>query len=142
MKKERDFENLQTALENYKATRFSISPFSLGHEKLLINEDLRNRKLSFVREKELTFFINNLEIISFPLRKYSGGFKLEYRDEKGRRIYPYYHHPDDLNMPLPAISSFRHVLDDLLLEIDFEGKIKLELEEINKINQDYWKLAK
>lgn len=130
------------ALDNYQATRFNISPFSLGHETLLINENLENRKLSFLKERELTFFVNNTEIIKFPLRKYSGGFKLEYRDKRGMRIYPYYPDPNDPNMPLLTTSVFRHVLDDLLLEIDFEGKIKLKLEEVNRINQDYWKVVK
>jgi hypothetical protein len=142
MKKERDLENLQTALNNYNATRFHISPFSLGHETLLINENLENKILSFKKEKGVTFFINNIEIIRFPLKNYSGGFKLEYRDKRGMRIYPYYQNPNDPNMPTPATSVFRHVLDDLLLEIDFQGKIRLELEEINRINQDYWKIVK
>ncbi len=142
MKKESDFKNLQMALDNYKATRFHISPFSLGHEKTLITESLENKNLSFVRERGVTFFINNIEIIKLPLKNYSGGFKLEYRDEKDRRIYPYYTDPNDSEMPSPASSLFRHVLDDLLLEIYFEGKIKLELEEINRINQDYWKITK
>lgn len=142
MKKERDFENLNLAIENYKPIRFHISPFSLGNETLVINQNLNNKQLSFSVEKELTIFVDNNKIHTFSLKKYLGGFKLEYRDEKGKRIYPYYQNPNDPYMPLPAISSFRHVLDDLLLEIDFEGKIKLELEEIDKSGQDYWKVVK
>lgn len=142
MKKERDFENLQRALDNYKAIRFHIRPFSLGHETLVINKNLENKILSFLNNEGLTFFVDNIEIIKLPLKNYSGGFKLEYRDKKDMRIYPYYTDPNDHNMPIPATSLFRHVLDDLLLEIDFEGKIRLELEEINKINQDYWKVVK
>ena len=142
MKKEKDFENLQLAIKNYKATCFHISPFSLGNKKTIITENLENKKLSFQKKEGLIFYIDNLEIIRFPLKNYFGGFKLEYRDEKDMRIYPYYSNPDDQNMPLPTTSVFRHVIDDLLLEIKFQGKIKLELEEIDRINQDYWKIAK
>lgn len=142
MKKESDFKNLKTALGNYTATSFHISSFSLGHETLLINKNLKNKMLSFKKENGLIFFVNDIEIIRLPLKNYFGGFKLEYRDKEDRRIYPYYTNPNDPDMPIPATSVFRHVLDDLLLEIDFEGKIRLELEEINKINQDYWRVVK
>jgi hypothetical protein len=144
MNQEKAFENLQYALDNYKALKFKVSPFSLGHETKHLFKNLEGKTLTFQKNKGgLTFFINKKEIINLPFKKYNHGFRLEYQDEKECRIYHNYNNPNDPEMPLPAQSAFRTILDDLLLEIYFKGKILLEEDEFPK-NQSfqYWKLKK
>lgn len=144
MNQKKDFENLQYALDNYKALIFRVSPFSLGYKTKTVFKNLEGKTLTFQKNKEgFIFFINKKELIKFPLKKYNGGFKLEYQDERGCRLYYDYKNPNDIEMPIPAQSEFRHVIDDLLLEISFKGKILLEEDESpkNQKNQ-YWKLKK
>jgi hypothetical protein len=142
MNKKKDFENLRYALNNYEALMFRVRPFSLGYETKIVFENLKNKTLNFKKDnKGLTFFTNEKELINFPLKKYQYGFKLEYQDKNEFRIYPYYNNPDDPEMPLPVQSEFRHVIDDLLLEISFKGKILLE-EDNDYSSIQYWKLKK
>lgn len=143
MNQEKDFENLQYALNNYNALMFKVSPFSLGYETKHVFKSLKEKNLTFQKNKKgLIFFMNKKELIKFPLKKYNQGFKLEYQDERECRLYPHYVNPNDIEMPLPAQSVFRNVIDNLLLEISFNGKILLEEDnsQFNKIQ--YWKLKK
>jgi hypothetical protein len=143
MNKEKDFENLQYALENYNALMFKVSPFSLGYETKHLFMDLKEKTLTFQENREgLIFFTDKKELIKFPLKKYNGGFKLEYQDERECRLYYHYNSPNDIEMPLPAQSVFRNVIDDLLLEISFNGKILLEEDNSQFHKTQYWKLKK
>ena len=143
MDKKKDFEHLQYALDNYKALMFRVSPKAFSGEKKMVFEDLKGKALKFKKDnKGLTFFTNEKELIIFPLKNYRHGFKLEYQDENWIRIYPYYNDPNYSEMSLPAQSVFRHVIDDLLLEISFKGKILLEKDTDFPHNFQYWKLKK
>jgi len=81
MDKEKDFEHLQYALDNYNALRLRISPFSLGHETKLIFKDLGGKTLTFQKDKGLKFLLDGKELINFPLKHYTSGFKLEYQEK-------------------------------------------------------------
>jgi len=45
-------------------------------------------------------------------------------------------------MPMPHQSEFRLIVDDLLLEIAFKGKILLEEDNDSPEKTKYWKLKK
>jgi hypothetical protein len=144
MDQKKDFEHLQYALDNYEVLMFRVRPFSLGYETKTVFEDLKGKTLNFKKDNRgLIFFTNERELITFPLKNYRYGFKLEYQDERGFRIYPYYgNNPNDLEMPLPKQSEFRHIIDDLLLEISFKGKILLEEDNDHYRSTQYWKLKR
>lgn len=144
MQKEKDFEHLQYALDNYQALRLVISPFSLGNSKLCLAEDLENKILKFSLEDDGLRLFTDKELMHFPLKMQNYGFKLEYRESNDMRIYPYFNNPNDPQMPMPAKSVFRSVIDDSLLEIAFKGKILLELDTLvkNNLGNSYWKLLK
>jgi hypothetical protein len=153
LKQDMKFENLQYALNNYKSLFLMIRPFSLGNSTFHLAENLEDKLLTFTLDKfGLTLFTNK-ELVHFPLKDYKGEFKLEYRDDRDMRIYQYditqqgYNYFDDPNdpmMPNPSKSVFRTILDDSLVEIDFEGKIPLELDKLvkNNLGNSYWKLVK
>ena len=144
MHKNKDYDHLQYALDNYKALNMMISPFSMGNSKLLITRNLENTQLRFELDNGLKL-LTDKELTHFSLNgDYRSGFKLEYRQDNDMRIYPYFNDPNDSQMPLPAKSVFRKVIDDSLLEITFSGKILLELDELvdNKLANSYWKLVK
>lgn len=58
MHKEKDFIHLQYALNNYVATFFKVSPFSLGDSKLYLFENLDGKILRFTLDDGLGFFSN------------------------------------------------------------------------------------
>ena len=141
LKKEDDFKNLGYALANYQVLRFNVSPFSLSNETTCLTKHLNEEILTFTKNKELRFFIDNNEIIKFPLEDYATGFKLEYRNENQKRIFPMTAFPNRLSEE-PKRSVFRNVIDNLLIEIDFEGKILIEPYELDERNIPlYWKLC-
>ncbi|MCA9487880.1 MAG: hypothetical protein KC516_02875 [Nanoarchaeota archaeon] len=126
-KKRRDLENLNYVLENYAAEFIVISPFSLGNRKGLVSKNLSGKSLEMQIKDEMIFFVDKKPIIKIDKNKhYINGFKIEYRDEKLMRIYPYY---DDPNEPILNFivkkTTLRNGIDDWLIEITFDGKIKL-----------------
>jgi len=139
MRKEKDFKNLQKAIENYTPILFRLSPSHMGNKNLVIYEKLNKKKFNFLFKNDLRFFIDDKELICLPLEKYFGGFKLEYQDKRYNRLYPYYNSPNHVPKKDVFSSCFRHILDDLLIEISFKGKIKLEPDE-NFNGIEYWKL--
>lgn len=142
MRKEKDFENLQLALKKYKATHFFVRPFSLGNKTTHISESLKNRELNFKTKKGLTFLIDKKEILELSLKDYHKGFTIEYQNKNGMETWEKAYHPMDPGLPIPKKSVLRTILDDLLIEIEFEGKIKLKEEGYygTHITQDYWKI--
>ena len=80
----------------------------------------------------------------FPLKDYQKGFSLEYRriepteDGIGRMvILSHGIDPYDPNLPEPQKSTLRTVLDNHLMEIDFEGRINLKFH--SWWDKPYWK---
>ena len=139
LNKKDDFQNLNLALNQYKIHSINISPFSLGNRTEHLHKKLQNKQFNFTKEKGLTFYIENKKWFNFPLKKNRGGFKIEYQDEKHRRLWIPDYNPNDPTLPKPTYSSLGKVVDDLLLEIYFKGKIKIEPHNIFK---KYWKISK
>lgn len=134
---EKDFENLEMAIKNYPLHSILISPFSLGNRKEVLYKDLEKSILNFSVENELTLYVDNKEFFKFNLDK-NHCFKIEYQDKKKMRLWIPNYHPDEPNLPTPIYSALRNVIDDLLLEIWFKGKIKIEPE---TSNFQYWKIV-
>jgi len=152
MRKEKDSKNLKNVIKNYEPLWFNVRPFSLGNAKTKVAEDLRGKKFNFLFLNGLKFS-SDRDLIYLPLNDYKYGFKMEYRNEEGlfeppegRRIYPFELYPDDPSMPEVYQSVLRNVIDDLLIEISFKGKVKLEYddkkEKYSKLVINYWKVLK
>lgn len=147
MRKENDFENLGKAIKSYEPLFFHASlKFSRSHkkDKIRINENLEGKDFSFYFDNGVVFS-SDRKILYLPLTEYHEGFRLEYCDNYHRRIYPYDFYPDDPKMPEVERSVFRNVIDDLLIEISFKGKIKLEYDDTQKnfksLVTNFWKIA-
>jgi hypothetical protein len=143
MRKEKDFEHLQLTLDNYKLMNLFIRPcFTGDHTKEIINLELKNENFKFIKKKDLTILINEKPIIIFPLKWYRRGFSVEYLNEKRIPAWNEYYHPMDLDLPKVSSTLLRNDLDGLLIEIEFQGKIKLKEDGHygTHINNQYWKI--
>ncbi|PIN71031.1 hypothetical protein COV77_04100 [Candidatus Pacearchaeota archaeon CG11_big_fil_rev_8_21_14_0_20_30_13] len=138
MRKERDSENLKNAIKNYEPLWFNVRPFSLGNAKTKVSEDLLGKKFNFLFLDGLKFS-SDRDLICLPLKDYKFGFKTEYQNKNGSRIYPYYDDPNDPLLLEVSLTCLRNVIDDLLIEISFKGKIKLEME-LYTNRRKYWKI--
>jgi len=145
MRKEEDSKNLKRAIERYKPLTFYVRPFSLSNkkEKIKINQKL-NEGFHFTLNDGL-LFAGSTNILYLPLKDYKYGFKLEYQNKNGARIFPHHFYPNDPEMPKVNRSVLRNVIDDLLIEISFEGKIKLEFDDdiknFGNLITNYWKIS-
>lgn len=145
LRKEKDFDNLKFALENYELMSLFIRPCLTGdHTKEAINLILKNEEFEFVKKKDLTFLVNEKPIINFPLREYRDGFMIEYLNEKMIPAWTEIYHPMDPGLPKVHSTLLRNGLDGLLVEIQFKGKIGLEFDGYfgTHIDDGYWKLKK
>ncbi|MCR4327485.1 MAG: hypothetical protein NUV46_02800 [Nanoarchaeota archaeon] len=147
MRKEKDFENLKNSIDLYDSLLFHVSPsgrFSKNKE-IVINESLEGKKLDFYFDNGI-IFLSDKKIIYLPLVSYDSGFKMEYRTDKNMRIYPYNLHPNDPDMPEVKRSVLRNVIDGLLIEISFKGKIILEYDDhpknLKNLMTNFWKVSK
>lgn len=137
LRKEKDEENLEKIIKNYKPIYFHVSPkFSTQGGKTLINKSLLGKTFSFKFNNGLKFYIDK-ETVHFPLKNYHG-LKVEYQSKKYFRTYPYYDNPNDPEMPEVKVSAVRSVSDGYLFEIFFKGKILLEPDGLSEEN--YWKV--
>ena len=148
MRKELDFENLKTCLDNYSFDSIFIRLIGSSGGTVKFNEDLEGKKLNFKKnESGLHLFTNSKEIFHFSLKDYHKGFALAYEriGEDGHVVLlgdgedPY-----GLKLPKPKKSFLRTVLDDHLMEIYFKGRVDLEFESWRdeSCNCKYWKVIK
>ncbi|MBU1199817.1 MAG: hypothetical protein KKF46_07510 [Nanoarchaeota archaeon] len=151
MPKELDFENLKLCLDNYSPDFLYIRLVGSMGGITKVNERLESRMLNFRKDKSgLYMLIDSDEVFHFPLKDYQKGFSLAYEriepteDGIGRMIMlsqgvdPY-----DPNLPEPRKSTLRTVLDDHLMEIDFEGRINLKFHSWrDKPHGKYWTIDK
>ena len=105
-----------------------------GEGKTKVRAELFDKTLDFRRDNSgLYIFIDSKEVFHFPLRYYHKGFSLAYEriepseDGIGRMVMlsrgvdPY-----DPDLPEPRKSTLRTILDNHLMEIDFEGRVNLK----------------
>lgn len=131
--KKLDFKNLRICLDNYTPAFLFIRLMGsiAATEKIdafKVGERLENRTLNFKKNKRgLYMLIDNVQTFHFPLKDYVGGFKLTYErfDNGGLRVWD---DDDPYNpaLPEPRKSTLKTILDDHLLEIDFDGRIHLK----------------
>ena len=69
---------------------------------------------------------------------------MEYRSNEHSRVYPYDFYPNNPEMPNVERSVFRNIIDGLLIEIAFNGQIKLEYDDLplnfENLITNYWKV--
>lgn len=146
MPKKLDFKNLRICLDNYKAETLFIRLWGSGGGTVKVSETLGNRKLDFKKNKSgLYFLVDSKEVFHFPLSDYYQtnvkGFSLAYeRIQQADGIDKLVmlstgFDPYDSTLPEPRRSFLRHVIDDHLLEIYFEGRIPLKF-------HSWWKECK
>jgi len=143
MRQEKDFDHLEYALKNYELLGLFIRPcFTGDHTKNIINMKLKNEEFKFIKENNFTIYVKEKPIITFPLNRYLGNFSVEHLDEKGIPSWNDHFHPMDPGLPKVHSTLLRNDLDNLLIEIEFKGKIKLEQDGYygTHINQQYWKI--
>jgi hypothetical protein len=142
----RGISELQYALITYIPFRLILSAFSLGERQGMKEKSLQKnelKSLELVSNKDWIFTVKGKKFVTIHPDK-NHLFKLEYQDERFRRLYrelgrshyDYFSNPNDINMPQVNYSTFRCVVDDYLLEVFFEGKIPLEQD------GELWKIAK
>ncbi|MBS3117234.1 hypothetical protein J4421_06590 [Candidatus Woesearchaeota archaeon] len=158
-----DFKHLRLCIDNYQTDHLFIRDCG-GYEPdgtfrlqglVKVDEDLEGRSLDFRKDTSgLYLLIDSTEVFHFPLRGYESkdtkGFSLAYKriepteDGIGRMVMlgtginPY-----DENLPEPRQSFLRHILDDHLLEIYFQGMIYLKFHSWwQKPHWKYWKVVK
>lgn len=153
MPKKLDFRNLRLCLENYNPTYLFIrdcggirenGQFDC-HGRAKVTEDLKGKTLDFRKDKSgLYMLVDSREVFHFPLRTYYKGFSLAYEriepseDGIGRIIRPSHGaDPYDPKLPEPGKSTLRTVLDNHLMEIDFEGRINLKFHSWKE--KPFWK---
>lgn len=141
LKNSKDFIELKNAIKNYKAHSILISPFSMGDRTELIKVCLENKIFEFSIKNNLSFFANKKKIISLIPDKPRRPFKIEYQDKNFARLWINNYHPMDSHLPIPTYSTLRNVIDDLLIEIRFKGKIKIKYDH-EEDGQTYWKIIK
>ncbi len=142
LKKEKDWKHLQYALENYELKSLFIRAcMSAGFKIKNISLKLKNEDFKFEKKKDFKIFIREEPIITFPLKQYKDGFRLEYLDKKGIRAWNENYSPLCPELLEPESSLLRNDLDDLLIEIGFKGKIRLEHEKILSLKDlNFWTL--
>ncbi len=134
MPKKSDIKNLRLCLDMYTAKRLYIRLVGSMGGTVKVDEDLLGRTLDFKKSKSgLSMLIDSIEVFHFPLKDYQKGFSLAYEriepteDGIGRMVMlgtgvnPY-----DENLPYPAKSFLRTVLDNHLMEISFNGRVHLK----------------
>jgi hypothetical protein len=138
MPKELDFLNLKKCIDNYKSKKLFIRDCGgmrddgIFHCSGLtkVNKNLYGNELNFRKtDSGLHILLDSEEVFHFPLEDYQKGFSLAYEriEEGGRRIiWGDGKDPYDPYLPKPNKSILRTVLDDHLMEIDFEGRIDLK----------------
>ncbi len=142
LKKNKDLVHLQYALDNYSAVLFNASIYcknlmgAADDASKEVKENLEGKVLKFSRGKELIFSTEK-QLIAIPLVEYTEGFRVEYVDEKMKRIFPHVEDPNASELIEPSFSVLRNVINDVAIDIAFEGKIKLESD-----GKKYWKFAK
>jgi len=155
--REDDFMTLRLCLDNYHAEKLFIRDcggiredgrYSLqGRKKVL--EDLEGRMLDFKKDDSgLYLLIDSREVFHFPLDGYDSeltkGFSIAYErvEEDGRHvILGAGFNPYDETLPEPRRSVLRHILDDHLLEITFQGRIELSFHSWwEKPHWKYWRV--
>ena len=162
MPKALDFENLRYCLDNYETDSIFIRLVgsSGGTVKVYrsriddrhsIDKPLDFQVLDFKKNNSgLHMIIDNSEVFQFPLKNYNDnyqkGFSIGYNrvDDKGRKILLQRGiDPDDPELPTPIQSTFRTVIDNHLMEIDFKGKIPLEFHSWwDEPHWKYWTVKK
>lgn len=134
MPKELDFENLRYCLDNYTTTQLYIREIGSVGGKVKINEKLENNSLDFTKDRSgLHIIIDTNERFTFPVEDYHKGFALAYERIKIKESgieelisLSNTTDPNDPDLPQPRRSTLRIVLDNHLMEIDFNGKVKLK----------------
>jgi hypothetical protein len=151
MPKELDFENLRYCINNYTPLFLYIRLVGSMGGKVKVNEDLKYKNFDFKKEDSgLYMLINSKEVFHFPLKDYQKGFSLAYERIElteggiGRRIIlSHGEEPYNPNIPEPKKSTLRTVLDDHLMEIDFEGRINLKFHSWwDEPHWKYWTIDK
>ena len=152
MPKELDFENLRLCLDNYQTDFIYIRLKGSSRGYVKVNENLGNRTLDFKKNSSgLYLIVDSDEIFHFPLKDYHKGFSLAYErikppDKNGIKkivmlsggINPY-----DADYPEPKRSFLRHVFDDHLIEIFFQGRVDLKFHSWReKPFLKYWTIEK
>jgi len=149
--KELDFENLRFCLDNYKANYLYIRLKGASGGDVKVNEKLGDKKLDFKKDKSgLYMLVDSNDVFHFPLKSYDKGFTLAYerfeiKDNIERKIiYPINDVPDNPNLPNPKNSVLMNVLDNHLLEIAFDGKIRIKFHSWwdKELNWKYWTIDK
>ena len=145
MPKKLDFENLRLCLDNYSPDFLCIRLVGSMGGTVKVNERLNGRMLNFKKNKSgLYMLIDSNIVFNFPLNDYQKGFSLAYerieptKDGIGKIIMLSHGvEPYDPYLPEPTKSTLRTVLDNHLMEIDFEGRINLKFH--SWWNKPYWK---
>lgn len=134
---------LKEALQKYKTEYINIRPFSLGYETTTKRENLEGKILSYQTNNNLELYIGKKLFHTFPLKKQGDkGFSFEYQDGKNMRLEQIYseHSPEVFSKEDVKTTALRLVIDDLLLEIYFKGKIELERDIQENDEVEYWKI--
>jgi len=163
MPKKSDFKNLRLCLDNHKADFLFIrdcggyNPDGTYRIQGLtkVSERLEGRTLDFRKDRSgLYFLIDDNEVFHFTLKDRSTrdgkGFSLAYErirpteDGIGRMVMlstgidPY-----DPKLPEPRRSFLRHIMDEHLVEIFFEGRIHLKFHSWwQEPHWKYWTVTK
>ena len=143
-----DFENLRYCLDNYTAEFLFISLKGSYGGMTKYRKEISKNNLDFEKKaSSLKMYVDDIKVFTFPLKNYDKGFNIEYerRDKNGRsiNIQDILDDPDRTDLPKVNKSIFKIVLDKYLMEIDFQGKIKLEKHSwYDKPYTHYWTVKK
>ncbi len=144
--KEEDKSNISIALNHYTAIDLLIRPFSLSYNKMSIFSEIIDNKLNFqLTEDDLNLTLNEVVKFHFDNEDYPTGFKIEYERylDETRWYKPEYLHPNLEGLPEPKFSKLRNVIDGYLIEISFEGRVKIaeiEPHSDKHVTNNYWRL--
>lgn len=151
MPKELDFQNLRLCLDNYSPEFLYIRLVGSMGGTVKINARLEDRTLDFKKDESgLYMIVDSDEVFHFPLKEYHKGFSLAYEriepteDGIGRMVMLSHGiDPYDSNLPEPRKSTLRIILDDHLMEIDFQGRINIKFHSWwEKPHWKYWTIDK
>lgn len=155
MPKELDLKNLRYCIDMYHPTYLFIRDCGGFREdgtysaqgRMKVSEDLIGRDLDYRKDGSgLTMLIDSEEVFRFPLEDYPKGFSVAYErieqteDGIGRMVMlSHGTDPYDPTLPKPTRSILRTVLDDHLMEIEFDGRINLRPHSwLKKPDWKYW----
>jgi hypothetical protein len=140
-------KNIKVLLDNYQARELFVRPFSLSYNKMCAYAKIVDGNIAFLFDKErLNIIINNNVELKFEYKKDKEIFKIEYeRYLDGSRWYkPDYINPNLEGIPIPKKSVLRNVIEGYLVEIEFDGHVKI-IEDQKIVNKnsiaDYWKIV-